>query len=144
MSKSVKTRVQYKIVGSDYSAQEPRLTTFLSGDEAMRQAYLEGKDLYCVIASSIFNNKYEDNLENYPEGTEIELDGHITIAGSGKEIVKTITDTLEVPYFYLIPTPTGDKQASLLKEGDLILTNEEELIKILKIERIENNIKIYF
>ena len=61
----VKTRTLYKLVGSDYSAQEPRITTFLSGDPNMRQAYLEGKDLYCVIASNIYNNEYWQNLENY-------------------------------------------------------------------------------
>jgi DNA polymerase I-like protein with 3'-5' exonuclease and polymerase domains len=55
----VKTRTLYKLVGSDYSAQEPRITTFLGGDPAMRAAYLEGKDLYCVIAANIYNNKYE-------------------------------------------------------------------------------------
>ncbi len=77
----VKTRTLYKLVGSDYSAQEPRITTFLSGDPAMRQAYLEGKDLYCVIAANIYNNNYEDNLEHYPEGTVIELDGKQTVCG---------------------------------------------------------------
>ena len=57
MSK-IKVRTQYKIVGSDYSAQEPRLTAFMSGDTNMLQAYKEGKDLYCVIAQSVFNNEY--------------------------------------------------------------------------------------
>ena len=32
----------------------------MSDDPAMRQAYLEGKDLYCVIAAKIYNNNYED------------------------------------------------------------------------------------
>ena len=81
MAKTVKTRTLYKLVGSDYSAQEPRITTFLSGDPAMRQAYLEGKDLYCVIASNIYNNRYEDNLEHWPEGTVLELDGQKTVCG---------------------------------------------------------------
>ena len=77
----VKTRTLYKLVGSDYSAQEPRITTFLSGDSAMRQAYLDGKDLYCVIAANIYNNRYEDNLEHYPEGTVLELDGKQIVCG---------------------------------------------------------------
>ena len=85
MSKSIKTRTRYSLVGSDYSqrksAQEPRITTFLSGDPAMRQAYLEGKDLYCVIAANIYNNRYEDNLEHYPEGTVLELDGQKIVCG---------------------------------------------------------------
>ncbi len=47
----------------------------------MTQAYLEGKDLYCVIASNIYNNRYEDNLEHYPEGTVLELDGKQIVCG---------------------------------------------------------------
>ena len=47
----------------------------------MKQAYMEDKDLYAMIAQSAFNNKYEDNLEFYPEGTELNIDGKIIIAG---------------------------------------------------------------
>lgn len=47
----------------------------------MRQAYLEGKDLYCVIAAKIFNNDYWDNMEHYKEGTILELDGKQEICG---------------------------------------------------------------
>ena len=36
----------------------------MADDPAMKQAYAEGKDLYCVIASKVFNNNYEDNLES--------------------------------------------------------------------------------
>jgi len=93
----VRTRTQYKLVGSDYSAQEPRITTYLSGDPNMRQAYLEGKDLYCVIASNIYNNKYEENLENFPEGHVLELDGKKTVAGNDKSYKKQVSDKLEVP-----------------------------------------------
>ena len=32
-------------------------------------AYIEGKDLYAVMASKVYNNKYEDNKEFYPDGT---------------------------------------------------------------------------
>ena len=46
MSKSIKTRTRYSICGSDYSAQEPRSTASLANDEAMLNAYIEGKDLY--------------------------------------------------------------------------------------------------
>ncbi len=47
----------------------------------MTRAYLEGKDLYCVIAANIYNNRYEDNLEHYPEGTVLELDGKQIVCG---------------------------------------------------------------
>ena len=78
---TVKGQTRYKIVGSDYSAQEPRMTTFLSGDPQMYEAYNTGKDLYAIIARSAFNNNYEDNLEFYLEGTEIEIDGQKIICG---------------------------------------------------------------
>jgi len=59
----------YTMVGSDYSQQEPRLLAWYSQDENMINAYKNGKDLYATIASDIYNNKYEDNLEHYPDGT---------------------------------------------------------------------------
>lgn len=148
MSKSVKTRTMYKLVGSDYSqwkksAQEPRITTFLSGDPAMRAAYLEGKDLYCVIASNIYNNKYEDNLEHYPEGTVLELDGNKTVAGSDKSYKKQVSDKLEVPYYYLVPTTSGNKQASDIVAGDRIVA-EEGAFEVAAVETISENTIIYF
>ena len=74
-------RPNYVLVGGDFSAQEPRLTAYYSQDENMLNAYKEGKDLYAVIASAAFDNKYEDNLEFYPEGTEIEFEGQRVICG---------------------------------------------------------------
>lgn len=74
-------RPGYVLVGGDYSAQEPRLTAYYSQDENMLNAYKEGKDLYAVIASAAFDNRYEDNLEFYPEGTEIEFEGQKVICG---------------------------------------------------------------
>ena len=59
----------YVMVGSDFSQQEPRLLAHYSGDENMIQAYKDGKDLYATIASSVYHNKYEDNLEFNPDGT---------------------------------------------------------------------------
>lgn len=53
----------YSIIGADYSAQEPRSTAALSGDESMIEAYREGKDLYAVIRSKCFHNDYWNNLE---------------------------------------------------------------------------------
>lgn len=139
----VKTRTLYKLVGSDYSAQEPRITTFLSGDPNMRQAYLEGKDLYCVIAANIYNNNYEDNLEHYSEGTIIELDGKQTVAGSDKTYTKQVTDKLEVPYFYLVPTIAGSVQASNIKAGDKIVANEGTF-EVSAIEIVDDITTIYF
>lgn len=81
MKKSLKTRTIYRIIGGDFSAQEPRLTAFMSQDPAMIKAYQEGKDLYSVIASMSFDRKYEDCLEFYPEGTKVVVDGKEVIAG---------------------------------------------------------------
>lgn len=147
MSKSVKTRTQYRLVGSDYSqrksAQEPRITTFLSGDPAMRQAYLEGKDLYCVIAASVYNNRYEDNLEHYPEGTELELDGKKTVAGNDKSYKKQVSDKLEVPYYYLVPTTFGTKAAAEIHAGDSIIAEEGAFI-VRAAETLNDITTIYF
>ena len=56
----------------------------------MRQAYLEGKDLYCVIASNIYNNRYEDNLEHWPEGTVLELDGQQIVCGYKTHLTRKV------------------------------------------------------
>lgn len=125
------------------SAQEPRLTTFMSDDPAMRQAYLEGKDLYCVIAAKIYNNKYEDNLEHYPEGTVLELDGKQIVAGLDKSYKKQVTDKLEVPYFYLVPTTIGNVQALNIKVGDKIVATEG-IFEVSLVETVENTTNIYF
>lgn len=139
----VKTRTQYKLVGSDYSAQEPRITTFLSGDPNMRQAYLEGKDLYCVIASNIYNNKYEENLENFPEGYVLELDGKKTVAGNDKSYKKQVSDKLEIPYYYLVPTTSGTKAASEIQVGDSIIA-DEGTFAVGAIETTNDMTTIYF
>lgn len=79
--RSLNTRVSYRIVGADFSAQEPRLTAHYSGDDNMINAYKEGKDLYSVIASMSFDAPYEDCLEFYPEGTKLNIEGQEVICG---------------------------------------------------------------
>lgn len=90
----------------------------------MRQAYLEGKDLYCVIAANIYNNDYWDNTEFFKEGTVVELDGKKIIAGADKAYTKQATDKLEVPYYYLVPTENGDMPACELMSGAKIVARE--------------------
>ena len=125
------------------SAQEPRLTTFMSDDPAMRQAYLEDKDLYCVIAAKIYNNEYWENLENFPEGYVLELDGKKTVAGNDKSYKKQVTDKLEIPYYYLVPTVNGSVQASNIKAGDKIVATEGTF-EVADIETENNMTTIYF
>ena len=119
----VKTRTLYKLVGSDYSAQEPRITTFLSGDPAMRAAYLEGKDLYCVIASNIYNNRYEDNLEHWPEGTVLELDGQQIICGYKTHLNKEGKERRSVAKMVLLALTYGMGPGTLAKR--INKTNQE-------------------
>jgi DNA polymerase-1 len=51
-------------ISADFSAQEPRIAAHLSNDQRMIKAYGEGKDLYAVIASIIYDTTYEECLEN--------------------------------------------------------------------------------
>lgn len=76
-----KAKDGYYLVGSDFSQQEPRLLSFLSKDENLKQAYLDGKDIYAWVASIAFHKKYEECLEFYPEGTKIIKDGEEIICG---------------------------------------------------------------
>ena len=87
-SLKLKTKHEYMLVGGDYSAQEPRLTAFYSQDKNMLQAYKDGKDLYAVIAQSMYDNEYEDNLECYPPGTKIVFEGNEVITGYKTHINK--------------------------------------------------------
>lgn len=74
-------KYNYRIVGADFSAQEPRLTAHYAKDPQMIKAYEEGKDLYAVIASASFNKPYEECLEFYPEGTVIQFEGTTVTCG---------------------------------------------------------------
>lgn len=71
----------YRIIGGDFSGQEPRLTSQYSQDPAMIQAYKDGKDLYAEIASLSFDKPYEECLEFYPEGTIIDYEGQKVTCG---------------------------------------------------------------
>lgn len=65
----------YVMLNSDYSQQEPRLLAQYSQDEHMINAYKDGKDLYAMIASRVYHNDYEDNLEFNPTTGAIQPDG---------------------------------------------------------------------
>lgn len=59
----------YVLLSSDYSAQEPRITSHLSNDEKMIQAYRQGKDVYVEIASLAFDLPYDECKEFRADGT---------------------------------------------------------------------------
>ena len=67
--KIFKARDGYKLVGGDFSQIEPRVLAYLSGDESMINAYKEGKDLYAIMGSQVYQLPYEDCREFYPDGT---------------------------------------------------------------------------
>ena len=67
--KIFKARDGYKLVGGDFSQIEPRVLAFLSGDQSMINAYKEGKDLYAIMGSQVYQLPYEDCREFYPDGT---------------------------------------------------------------------------
>jgi DNA polymerase I-like protein with 3'-5' exonuclease and polymerase domains len=59
----------YVLLSSDYSAQEPRITSHLSNDEKMIEAYRQGKDVYVEIASLAFDLPYDECKEFRADGT---------------------------------------------------------------------------
>ena len=59
----------YCLIGSDFSAQEPRLLAHMSGDNQMISAFKEGKDLYAHAGQLALKVPYEDCLEKRPDGT---------------------------------------------------------------------------
>ena len=124
------TRTRYMLVGSDFSAQEPRLTAFMSQSPQMMQAYFEGKDLYAVIAQSMFNNEYWENLEFYPEGTEIELDDKKIICGkkthlhkAGKERRSAAKTMLLAILYGMSPATAGARMGKSAEEGQQLMDN---------------------
>jgi DNA polymerase I-like protein with 3'-5' exonuclease and polymerase domains len=102
----------------------------MSQSQQMMQAYLQGKDLYAVIAQSMFNNEYWENLEFYPEGTEIELDGKKIICGkkththkAGKER-RSAAKTMLLAILYGMSAKTaGARMGKSAEEGQELMDN---------------------
>lgn len=57
-------------ISCDFSQQEPRILAHMSGDKALIEAYAEGRDIYAWIASKIYDERYEDCKETFPDGTD--------------------------------------------------------------------------
>ena len=55
----------YILMSSDFSQQEPRCLASLADDQKMIDAYIQGKDLYAMMASEIYKKPYEDCMEFY-------------------------------------------------------------------------------
>jgi DNA polymerase I-like protein with 3'-5' exonuclease and polymerase domains len=59
----------YVLIGGDYSQQEPMVTAHLSKDKKMKEAFINGKDIYATIASLAFHKPYEECKEFRDDGT---------------------------------------------------------------------------
>jgi len=111
----------------------------MSQDPEMKKVYFEGKDLYARIAQSAFNNEYKDNLEFYPEGTELEIDGKKVIAGKkthknpeGKSR-RSVGKTLLLAANYGMGAKTaGEKMGKSAKEGGELLESFFKGFPVLK------------
>ena len=68
---SLKTRVPYIIVGSDFSqsAPEPRLLAHLADEPTLRKTFAEGRDPYATISQFVFHKDYWDCMEHHEDGT---------------------------------------------------------------------------
>lgn len=63
----------YVMMSSDFSSQEPKCLASIckkDGDSQMYDTFMQGKDLYCEIASKAFNVPYEDCKEFNEDGTK--------------------------------------------------------------------------
>lgn len=56
-------------VGGDFSQQEVRILASCCNDTHMLDNYKNNRDIYATVASKVYNNKYEDNREFFPDGT---------------------------------------------------------------------------
>lgn len=59
----------YVMLGSDFAAQEPRLLATYANDQNMKQAFIDNRDLYAIVAEKVYNNRYEDNLQEHADGS---------------------------------------------------------------------------
>ena len=86
----------YVMLSSDYSAQEPRITSFVAQEENMQKAFREDRDVYATIASLAFNVPYENCLEFHPETHEYQPDGKAR-RGEAKVVLLAICYGVSIP-----------------------------------------------
>lgn len=102
----------------------------MAQDQAMMQAYHEGKDLYAVIAQAMYGNEYWENLEFYPPGHEIELEGKKIICGkkthlhkAGKERRSTAKTLLLALLYGMSDKTMGSRMGKTEAEGHELKEN---------------------
>ena len=117
----------YALTGGDYSQQEPMVTAYLSKDRKMKEAFINGKDIYATIAALAFHKSYEDCLEFKPDGT---------VNPAGKERrAQAKTIVLGILYGRQIPS-IGEQLGVSTKEAqgiyDAVLKAFPELAQFIK------------
>lgn len=110
-----------------------------------RVAYDKGLDLYAMIAQSAYNNDYWDNMEFYPPGHIIQIDGKDVVCGNAKERQECISENNSVciKYYELVETTTGDFAANALVEG-MQVKSSEGLLTVASVLTQDENTTIYF
>jgi len=65
-----------KLVILDYSAQEPRITAYLTGDRKLKEIFLRGEDIYIGIAKELFGKEItkDDPLRSRMKSTILGVD----------------------------------------------------------------------
>lgn len=111
----------YVMLSSDYSAQEPRITAFVSGEERMSDAFKHDRDVYATIASVAFGVPYENCLEFHPVTHEYQPDGKARRT-EAKSILLGVTYGRSVPSI-----------AEQLYGGNKGMTTEEKVKKAQKV-----------
>lgn len=122
-----KAQEGYVLIGGDYSQQEPMVTAHLSKDRKMKEAFMNGKDIYATIASLAFHKPYE-------ECKEFREDGTVNPAGKERRTqAKSIV--LGILYGRQIPS-IGEQLGVSIKEAqgiyDAVLKAFPELAQFIK------------
>lgn len=69
LSRSIKTRTRYAIVGGDYSQQEPRILAHITQESNLIETYNNKRDLYATIGSAMFHKDYWECMEHWEDGS---------------------------------------------------------------------------
>ena len=115
------------LMSCDYSGQEVRVTAHLSHDTKLIQAYNEGKDPYCEIASLAYNVPYEECTEYRKDGT-FNPDGKAR-RGEAKKIVLGILYGRGIP---AIAEQLGKTPQEAQKIYDKVLSKFEGLANFIE------------
>ena len=65
----------YSLSGADFSGQEMRILASAANDKEMIDAYNNKQDIYAKVASLVYHNDIEDNLEFRPSTGELQPEG---------------------------------------------------------------------